>query len=206
MNHLPIAITAGLEQVINQVIQLDAEFPEQLSKLHDKVIAIHVSDVDVCVFLFVCSDNTIQMMSRYDGEVDATISGSSFALSRMGLSETPNELVLRGEVVLEGDVQLAKKAREVIASFNIDWEEHLSNLTGDIVAHQIGNLFKQGISWGRQTMQTLAKDMSEYIVYEKSYVPTQHELSDFLAQVDTFRADVDRLEAKIQLFEQQQEK
>ena len=120
MNHLPIVVTAGIERLINDVIKLDEEFPDQLNQLHDKVIAIHVSDVNVCLYLFICSDNSIQLMSRYDGTVDATIRGSSFSLTQMGLSDSPNDLVLRGDVMLEGDVNLAKKARSSRGSRSAD--------------------------------------------------------------------------------------
>lgn len=202
MNTLPITITAGLERIINHVIDLDEEFPAHLQVLHDKIIAIHITDFDICLYLIVCSNNSVQLMSRYDGVADASIKATSFNLTRMGMSERPNDLVLSGDVVLDGDVHLAKKVRDVIARFQIDWEEHLSKLTGDVVAHQVGNAVKDAVSWGKKTLQILSQDVADYVVYEKSYVPTKHEMASYVASVDVLRNDVDRVAAKIQQLEQ----
>ena len=201
MNVLPISVTAGIEHAINQIILLDQEFPAQLDAIQEKAIAIHLTDINLCLYMFIASDNRIRLMSRFDGDVDATIRGSSFTLTRMGLSDRPNDLVLSGEVILEGDVQLAKKVSDIIATFRIDWEEHLSTVTGDIVAHQVGNAVRDIFSWGKQSFNTLSQDMADYVVYEKSYVATQHEMADFIAAVDVLRSDVDRMDAKIQQLE-----
>jgi len=201
MKVLPVSVTAGIEQAINKIILMDSEFPTQLASIQEKAIAIHLTDINLCLYLFIDSGNRIQLMSRFDGDVDATIRGSSLALTRMGLSDRPNDLVLRGEVTLEGDVHLAKKVSDLMAAFEIDWEEHLSKVTGDIVAHQVGNVARELFSWGKHTFNTLTQDMADYVVYEKSYVPTQHEIADFVAAVDVLRNDVDRMTAKIQQLE-----
>lgn len=205
MRHLPVSVTAGLEQIINKVIGLDEQFPVRLRTLQDKIIEIELTDLHICLYLFFCADGSVRLMSQYDGAVDASIRGSSFSLTRMGLSDKPNDLVMSGDIKLDGDIHIAKQAHEIIASFHIDWEEYLSKLTGDVIAHQVGNVVKEVTNWGKQTVDTLTRDLADYIVYEKAYVPTQHEMEEFLNAVDVLRGDVDRLAARIQLLEQKRE-
>jgi ubiquinone biosynthesis protein UbiJ len=85
---------------------------------------------------------------------------------------------------------LAKRA-------NIDWEEPLSKLFGDSVAHEVGRGVRGLVSWARVASETFSSDLGEYLREERRLTPTQLEVDDFTAHVDRVRDDVERLELRI---------
>ena len=86
----------------------------------------------------------------------------------------------------------------ILDGIDIDWEEHLSRVTGDVLAHQVGNVARGMLEWGRNTLDTVSRDVAEYLHEESRDLPTRGEVDEFLARIDTLRLDVDRLEARVQ--------
>jgi ubiquinone biosynthesis protein UbiJ len=85
----------------------------------------------------------------------------------------------------------------ILDGLDIDWEEHLSHLTGDIVAHKMGNLVRGIFSWGKQTTKILSQDAAEYLQEESRELPNRREVDAFLKNIDILRSDVDRLEMRV---------
>jgi ubiquinone biosynthesis protein UbiJ len=104
-------------------------------------------------------------------------------------------------VEISGDAELGQQFSEILEALDIDWEEHLSHFTGDLVAHKLGNVVRGALSWGRQTVDTLGQDVAEYLQEESETVPNQDEAEGFMSQVDVLRTDVDRMEARVKRLE-----
>lgn len=95
-------------------------------------------------------------------------------------------------------MELGQEFSEILEALDIDWEEHLSHLTGDLVAHKVGNLVRDVFAWGKQAADTLGQDVAEYLQEENEALPNRDEVENFLSQVDVMRTDVDRMEARVQ--------
>jgi ubiquinone biosynthesis protein UbiJ len=102
-----------------------------------------------------------------------------------------------GSVQIEGDTTLAQQFAKALGGLDVDWEEQAARVLGDPIAHQVGQAMKGLSDWGRQTSRTLTADLKEYLEEEGRLVPTRYELDAFLAEVDTLRDDVERLEARL---------
>jgi ubiquinone biosynthesis protein UbiJ len=102
-----------------------------------------------------------------------------------------------GSVQIEGDTTLAQQFAKALGGLDVDWEEQAARVLGDPIAHQVGQGMKGLSDWGRQTSRTLTADLKEYLEEEGRLVPTRYELDAFLAEVDTLRDDVERLEARL---------
>lgn len=185
-----------LENGINQFLDLDPYAKRQLSDLDGKIVAIELTDIKLKIVLFPTTEK-VKISTHYTGEVHAVVQASTLALLNMGLRPYAEDSFFSGEVVIIGDLELGQKFRGFLESIDIDWEEQLSHITGDIIAHKLGRAVRQGVSWGRQTIQTLAKDVAEYVQYESHIIPDKTELNRYLTDVDIIRGDVDRLEARI---------
>lgn len=196
MNHLPTAVSAALEAAINGVLQLDEDTLARLQGMQGKVIAVELRGLDVSLFL-IPEPNRLSVYGRFEGEPDTRLRGTPLALMRMGLAKHAGDVLFAGDVEISGDVELGQAFREMLDAMDIDWEEHLSHLTGDLVAHRVGNVVRDALAWGRQTLDTLGKDASEYLQEESETLPNQDEVEAFLSQVDVLRTDVDRMEARV---------
>ncbi len=192
---LGVAALAGLEQALNAALALDPKTLERLRRLQGRVIAIELQGTGIRLLLQP-EQNGLRLMGHYDGIVDTTLRGAPFALLRMSTGRT-GEGMFKGGVEIDGDVELGQQIQRVFEKLDVDWEEHLSRLTGDIIAHQIGNSVRGLLNWGERAAEHLGQDTADYLQEEAEILPLPWEVEEFLEQVDTLRSDVDRLEARV---------
>jgi ubiquinone biosynthesis protein UbiJ len=193
---IPDAALAALEQVLNRYLALDPEGAVRLAPMHGRVITLEVAGFGTRVYL-IPGPAGFQVYGDYAAEPDCLLRGAPLALARMGITRHKEEQLFSGEVQVEGDTGLAHAFGEAIARLEPDWEEQLSRLLGDPVAHQVGSGARSAARWGRRSLDTLAEDIKEYLQEEAHILPTRYEVDTFLAEVDTLRDDVERLAARL---------
>lgn len=197
MSLLLTGLTAAMQTAVNQFLELDPNAKTQLQSLAGKVLAIEFSDLPLKLY-FIPTHDDLQIFSQYDGTVDTWLRGSSVQLLSMSASARPGESLFKGAVSIEGDIDLGQRFQDILRNLDIDWEERLSYLVGDVAAHKLGNVARSFLHWGRQTAQSLQDNMGEYLKYETNSLPARFEIDQFEHEVDTLRNDVERLQARIQ--------
>ena len=192
------ALTASIESALNQYLSLDPHALSSFSSLEGKIIAINIKGLNKTLCLFPSSDG-FMILTDFDGEADATISGTPFALVKMGLAKDPKDLLFSGEIVIEGDTALANRFNRLLSQLDIDWEEILAENISDIAAHKLGNAFKTAGQWFNRSTNSVVLDSGEFIQEEAKLSPSNAELRQFVNKVDELRETTDRLEAKIKI-------
>ena len=187
---------AVLEVVLNRYLRLDPTALQRLAPLSGRLIRLEIKGLDVDVFLLPHTEG-LQVYAEFDGEPDCTLSGTPLGFVRLGSGEHADRL-FDGTVDIRGDTEIGQQFGEVLADLDIDWEEQLSRLTGDVVAHQVGRAARAAGRWGREVGQTLTQDLQEYLQEEVRLLPTRIENKEFADAVDALRDDLERLEARIQ--------
>ncbi|MET0029634.1 MAG: SCP2 sterol-binding domain-containing protein [Candidatus Thiodiazotropha sp.] len=199
------AALATFEQLLNATLKLDPESPARLASLHGKVIQIQVTGLGFSLFL-IPDTQGIQCLGQIEGEADCVLRGTPWGLANLSNDRSSTEQVFSGAVSIEGDTALAQRFGDFIAALDIDWEEQLSRLTGDVAAHEIGGLFRSVLGWGVQARATAGQNLKEYLQEELRMLPSAYEVQPFLEEVDRLRDDVERLEARIQRLESARKK
>jgi ubiquinone biosynthesis protein UbiJ len=194
---LPDAALALLERTLNQGIALDPEGARRLAAMQGQVILIELAGFGTRFYLIPGRDR-LQLFGAYDAPPDCTLCGTPLALARLGLAERRTDSLFAGEVTVEGDTALAQQFGEFIAGLDIDWEEQLARLTGDTLAHQVGNLARGAHRWGQRSSDSLARTLKDYLQEEARLVPTDYEVRELIAGVDTLRDDLERLAARVE--------
>ncbi len=195
----------GIETTLNHLLALDEQAPPKLARFHGRVIALELRGTHITLYFVPSATGTLQLLGSIEGEPDCTLSGSPLDLMRASDQESSPGQLFAGHVSIGGDTELAHSFSKILGGLDIDWEEQLSQLVGDIAAHEIGNLARKTISGGRQTADSLGKNLSEYLTEEARLVPHRFEADEYLQAVDRTRDDVDRLAARIALLEQRTE-
>jgi len=191
----------ALETALNKYLSLDEDISLFLTPLAGKVIAINITPFNETIYL--CpSENIIQFMDVTHDTVDTTLTGSLSALGLMGLSNTPARSFFSGEVSITGDLAVGQQFQQLFAKLDIDIEEQVSHLTGDVVAHKIGNFFKHAHNWHQESLNSIKLNVSEFLQDESKDLPPEPEVNIFTQQVDQLTEDMDRTEAKIQRLSQ----
>jgi len=192
---------ATLEQLLNQAIRLDPEAPARLVPMHGHVIELQLKGLGLSLYL-IPEPNGIQLLGAFEGDPDCSLRGSPLDLVRMRNSRESADQLFGGAVEIQGDSALAHSFGAFLAGLEIDWEEQLSRLTGDPVAHEVGNLGRVLLDWGRTQQQTLRQNLREYLQEELRLLPGRLELEPFFSDVDRLRDDLARLEARVARLQQ----
>jgi len=124
---------------------------------------------------------------------DATITIPPSLLPRLIAKDESAKLQIR----VEGDTELATTLAKVFAEIRWDYEDDLSKLIGDVPAYKLGELARSSGHTIKQTSVNLAEMLSEYWQEEKPTLAKKRHVEQFNSDVDTLRADVERLEKRL---------
>lgn len=146
----------------------------------------------------------LQLLGELEGEPEALIEGSPLDLMRASDKRDGINQLFAGHVSMRGDTELAQRFSEALGGLHIDWEEQLSKLVGDVLAHQIGNGARQVQRESERLGGIWQQNLSEYLTEEARLLPHPLEIEDWLRDVETTRDDVERLIARVELLEGEQ--
>lgn len=103
----------------------------------------------------------------------------------------------RMQIDIEGDTHLAAELAKVLTNMRWDYEEDLSKVVGDVPAYKVGQFTRQAGKTIKDTGVNLASMLSEYWQEENPLIAKKRHVEQFNAEVDTLRADVERLEKRL---------
>ena len=184
-------IAAGLETALNRYLRLDPEALPRLAELEGAVIAIEPEGFGMTLYLLPGSQG-IRVADHCEGEPTVRIRGALPALIRQWRGQA-----VSGEISVEGDSAVGRQFQTLLTRLDIDWEEHLSKMLGDALAHQAGALWRGFQDWRQRAATTLLRDSGEYLQQELRALPPRPAVDAFLSAVDMLREDADRLEARM---------
>jgi len=203
---LPTPLLAALETAFNTWLKLDETALPRFSELDGKIIKFHITGIDLNLYFFP-TGSLIQILGNYPEEdggiVDATITGSPLDLIRLSTSNNSGKTLLESDVEIDGEMRIAEKFSSILQAVNIDWEAHLSNITGGFVAHEATKTSQNFVDWFSENIQIVKDNTKEYLVDESEMTPSSTEINTFMDHVDITRMDVDRLASRIKNLQQQ---
>jgi len=154
------------------------------------------------VFHLIVIDGQVHVEGDFDDEPDTTISGSATDLLSLRKN---NDALYSGRVNISGDMSTGEQLRNIIAGVDIDFEEIIAPVTGDAVAHQIGQIGAQLSAWFTDTGKSMNRNTSEYLQEEAEIVAPNSEVGRFCNEVDGLREQTDRLEARLSALDKKQQ-
>jgi len=196
---LPDMLLAPLQALLTRNIQASTAARELLAGLSGKVMAVHLRETGVAVYLRPGSES-LQLSFHAATEPGAVMSTGLVGLLRL-VAEDPETLLRAGLLRLDGDPELARQFQALLHQARPDWEEELSRLLGDVAAHQLGNLARGLFAWGREAGESLQRNAAEYLQEESRDLVAPAEARDFMQQVDSLRDDVERAAARLRRLE-----
>ena len=181
------------ELALNAALAHDPESQSKLIQFDQRCIAIDISDMDKVIHVQFIQDKLALSLDA-DSEADLTITGKAFTLAKLG--SDPDSL-FSADIDIHGDVQFAKQLRDLLDGFDFDCEAQLARFTGDTLAYPIAHGVRQFGRWAKDSHQSMQLNIAEYLKEEALILPDESQVNVFLSDVDTLRADTERLEARI---------
>ena len=188
-----------LEAILNRNIAASFAARQLCRQLQGKVLALQAVGIPSALpatLFFRSSGDAMSILTRYDEQPDATLSGTPLALLRVASARDVATLRSSG-IRIEGTAEIAQAFSELLGAARPDLEEELSRVIGDVAAHQVGNAARSLLAFGRRAADTLTQNVAEYLQEEGRDVPARTEAEEFYAGVDRVRDDVERLEARL---------
>jgi ubiquinone biosynthesis protein UbiJ len=192
---LSTAARLGVEKIIHTALAYDPASRIALAKLEPQVLAINIT-APVLTFFVAPTEDGVQLLGHYQDEPTAQLRGSLPALlsllksDRLNLKDTGVELI--------GSTGFITDLQKILKNLDIDWEEMLSQVFGDIVGHQGAELMRSQFSWAQDRLTNMQRLTSEFLTEELRVLPSAPELNFFNAQVDELKLGTDRLQARIE--------
>lgn len=186
-----------LETAGNRILSLDDDSKQKLEKLQGKIIALEIKTIKQSLYVIPTAEG-IEFHNEVDNEPDVTLKTTVSALIKISRDGMEDAELDTGELEIEGDAITGQRFAAMITELDIDWEELLAQQIGDIPARIIGQSAKSLSEWASDTRETIKLNTAEYLTEELRVAAPKHAVERFLQDVDTLRADVDRLNARIQ--------
>jgi ubiquinone biosynthesis protein UbiJ len=196
MISLSASLLAGLEAALNRYLRLDPDAMTRMAALQPRSIAIELMPLQLTLYV-VPAENGVRLRSQLETGPDTLLRGTPLGLAQLGLGSQAGKTLFSGNVTIEGDVETGQAFKAILDEMDIDWEEQLSRLTGDAIAHQLGNTARRAAGVLRQGRHTLERDIGEYLQEELRILPTRIETENFSEEVSRLGMDTDRLAARI---------
>lgn len=197
---MELALAEWVERAVNAYLALDPATLARLEALTGRVVAIELVGLARTLYLMPHAEG-LQVMTHYAGAPDARLRGTPLALAKLSLgaggADAASKGMFSGDVTIEGDVELGQRFKRALDGIDIDWEELVSRVTGDVLAHRLGRTVRELRAWGARAAEHLGLNLAEYLQYESADLAERYELEVFLGEVDTVRNDTERLEARV---------
>lgn len=145
-------------------------------------------------FSLVVLENGDLAMAGETNTADAIVKISPSTLMRLLAKDEAAKL----QISVEGNTELASELAKVFTHMRWDYEDDLSRLVGDVPASKFGQLLRNTSRNIKETGTNLGEMLFEYWQEEKPMIAKKRHVEQFNQDVDSMRADVDRMEKRLE--------
>jgi len=186
-----------LEKSINTLQQLDSSAQEKRKQLENTIIGVALKELNK-PFYFVISMHRIDVLSQFEGQCDCFIRVSLYAISALKNNQQLTKLIKNDKLDIEGNIEIAQQFAQLLTKMEIDWEEHLSHLVGDVIAHQFCYFASSLHKYQRKQLNHLSNHSAYLITEELKIAPSGLEVAHFCEQVDELNDKFSHLVLSVQ--------
>ncbi|MCG2633996.1 MAG: SCP2 sterol-binding domain-containing protein [Gammaproteobacteria bacterium] len=189
-------LALALELAINRVLALDSSHRETLKALNGATVEVALTDIGLVLY-FSSEEDGLTVHTSPEAAPDASLRGSLSGFLAMRISPDPKPVFSSGALTMEGDTHVARQFQRLLGAAGIDWEGVLASITGELFAAGTGQALRDTRLYVRQTGGDLLQNLSEYLRYERHWLPLRSDVQSWLNGVDRLRDDIARLEQRI---------
>lgn len=195
------ALPGALEIAFNRFLRMNPQAEAEFAELQGKRIAFKLSDLGLAM-TFVPQASGLQVFAEGDETADAAVLASSMDFIKIALATDKREAALSSGMRFAGDTELAQRFQQIMEGIDFDWEEQLSRLTGDVIAHQIGGGLRRLFSFGQQAATRGASQAAASLSKDEGEIISRQDFSGFSQEIDELRDATARLEARFARLQQ----
>ena len=180
---------ASLSALIDPALRTDEESRRRLQAMGRRTIRLELPPLPLVGLRI---DDGKLILESPGEEADLVVRGHLAAFVRYVISGRADG------IHLEGEGEIAQDLRDFLAALDIDWEELLSRVVGDVPARLMMRTLEECRQVARNFGGATESNARDYLHEESGLLPSASELDRFVREVDRLRDDLERFEARIE--------
>lgn len=189
------------ELASNNALEHDPETLLRLQKLQGKSMTLHVKTINQSITV-TPSPEGVELTRDTPETVDVTLTATPAAMLKITRDGIDGAELQPGELEISGDPIIGQRFATIIAELNINWTSLLSDHIGDSPAKIVTLAAGQVRGFAEQSKSQLHKRFISFIKEEIAVTAERDDVDNFLDNVDSLRADSDRLIARLTRIQQ----
>ena len=191
-----------VEKILNAIVRRDPHIAKKLVAFDSKCIEVVSLRPDFSVSIRF-EDDTIKL-SAIDTQTlgihaDATITGNAENLLGLLTKKSDQRALADAAIDISGDATLVQDLHVTIESLDVDWQDYLAPILGDVLSNELGEIQSSARDWSKSTGTSMHRDVRDYLSEEARLVPSELEVDSFSNRLDQLRLSIDRVAAKTEL-------
>lgn len=184
------------EIACNHALEHDPDTMQRLQKLQGKSMALQVKTVNQSVTVSPCPEG-VELTRDIPNNVDVILKATPSAILKISRDGMDDADLQPGELDISGDPIIGQRFAVIITELQINWEALLAEQIGDSPARIISMAAEQTRDFARHSRSQIHSRFIHFIQGELGVTAEHQDVNDFLNDVDTLRADTERLAARI---------
>lgn len=190
-----LLVSAAIETGLKKLQAQAGDDYSRQRQLHGKVFRIQLSQLSWPLYLVFAKE--IQVLSRYEGDVDVSLHADATTLYRLSEGANLTELIKQDKLKLEGDLNLLQSFSQYLRGIEFDFAEPISRYLGDGPTHKLISTSHQAKGFALEVLRKTRSHLGQLAVEEYRLAPHPIELLHFRDQMDDLVADTRAIEQRI---------
>lgn len=193
-------ITAGIEGVMNTFLYQDRALKSARLRLQGKVLRIALREFSTPLVL-IFGEKQVDVLGRWEGETDCSVTTRLSVLPELRNRQQLTALIRRGDLEVEGDIQVVQNLVSLMDLAEFDPAELLAPYIGDIAAEGLGKVFRTGAKLVKKSVKRNQRYLAEAVTEEWRMAPGPLEIAWFAEETDALSRSLDALISRLERLE-----
>ena len=193
-------ITAGIEGALNAFLYRDRALKSARQRLQGKVLRVALREFSTPLIL-IFSERQVDVLGQWEGETDCSVTTRLSVLPELRNRQQLTALIRRGDLEVEGDIQVVQNFASLMDLAGFDPAELLAPYIGDIAAEGLSKVFRSGARMVKKSVGRNQRYLAEAVTEEWRMAPGSLEVAWFAEETDALARSLDALISRLDTLE-----
>ncbi|WP_312984509.1 SCP2 domain-containing protein [Atlantibacter sp.] len=193
-------ITAGIEGALNAFLYQDRALKSARQRLQGKVLRIALREFSTPLVL-IFSEQQVDVLGQWEGETDCSVTTRLSVLPELRNRQQLTALIRRGDLEVEGDIQVVQNLVSLMDLAEFDPAELLAPYIGDIAAEGLGKFLRTGARFVKKGVERNQRYLAEAVTEEWRMAPSPLEVAWFAEETEALARSLDALIGRLETLE-----
>lgn len=189
-------LTATLETALNQLLFRDRSMKAARQRLSGKTLQIELAELDMPLAL-IFSEHRLDVLSQWEDGADCRLRTRLAVLMKLRDRQHLSALMRSGDLVIEGDIQVAQQLIGLLDLAEFDPAEWLAPYLGDVVAQGISQTAQKTLGALNHMLSRQRQTLSDTLIEEWRLAPGKLENVWFQDEIAALEISAEKLSERL---------